>query len=52
MILYIGLLILIDLIFVDSLIGENSVAEIKCPFGARNTANAIDAVNSKMVRKK
>ncbi|XP_025194234.1 uncharacterized protein LOC112593869, partial [Melanaphis sacchari] len=32
----------------DGLIGEDSVIEIKCPFSARNTTSAIDAVNNKL----
>lgn len=38
--------------YLDGLIGEDSVIEIKCPFSARNTSNAIDAVNNNLVRKK
>jgi len=37
---------------IDGFIEEDSIIEIKCPFSARNTANAIDAVNNKLVRKK
>jgi len=35
--------------FTDGLIGEHSLLEIKCPYSARDTNDAIEAVNSKLV---
>lgn len=37
-------------IFLDGLVGNNAVIEIKCPFAAQNTVSAVDAVEKKLVR--
>lgn len=34
----------------DGLVGENGIVEIKCPFVAINTLNAVDAVNNKLLK--
>jgi len=31
----------------DGLVGENSILEIKCPFAAKNTLNAVEGVDLK-----
>jgi len=33
----------------DGLIGENSILEIKCPLAAKDSLNAVEAVEIKMV---
>jgi len=33
----------------DGLIGKDALIEIKCPYSAQNTENAIDAINNKQV---
>lgn len=34
---------------IDGLIGDMAIVEIKCPYVARDTLSAIEAVNSKLV---
>eukprot|EP00102_Acyrthosiphon_pisum_P027938 XP_016665148.1 PREDICTED: uncharacterized protein LOC107885899 [Acyrthosiphon pisum] len=34
----------------DGLIGDSSILEIKCPFSAKDTSNAVDAVNNKLLQ--
>ena len=31
------------------MIGDNAILEIKCPYSAKDSENAVDAVNSKLV---
>jgi len=33
----------------DGLVGENAILEIKCPFAAKDTLDAVEAVEMKMV---
>ncbi|CAI6377200.1 unnamed protein product [Macrosiphum euphorbiae] len=34
----------------DRLIGKDALIEIKCPYSAQNTENAIDAINNKQLK--
>lgn len=37
-------------LFIDKLVeSDNSIIEIKCPYTARNTEDAVSAVNNKLV---
>lgn len=33
----------------DGLVGENAILEIKCPYAAKDTLNAVEVVEMKMV---
>lgn len=33
----------------DGLIGENAILEIKCPYAVKDTLNAVEAVEMKMI---
>lgn len=35
--------------FIDGLIGNEAVVEIKCPYIAKDTSSAIEAINNKLV---
>lgn len=36
-------------LFVDGLVESNSIIEIKCPYTAKDTVDAVSAVNNKLV---
>lgn len=38
--------------YIDGLIGNEAVVEIKCPYIAKDTSSAIEAVNNKLVSNK
>lgn len=38
------------MLFLDGLIDENSIIEIKCPYVARETNTILEAVENKLVR--
>lgn len=35
--------------FIDGLIGNEAVVEIKCPYIAKDTSSVIEAINNKLV---
>lgn len=35
--------------FIDGLVGDQAIVEIKCPYTAKDSENSIDAVNNKLV---
>jgi len=37
-------------LYIDGLVDEDSILEIKCPYAARDTKSPIEAVNNKLVR--
>jgi len=37
------------LFIADGLVGENVILEIKCPFAAKDSLNAVEAIEMKMV---
>jgi len=34
-------------VFLDALVGNSALIEIKCPFAAQNTVSAVDALEKK-----
>jgi len=36
-------------LFIDGLVGDQAIVEIKCPYTAKDSENSIDAVNNKLV---
>jgi len=36
-------------LFIDGLVGDQAIVEIKCPYTAKDNENSVSAVNNKLV---